>query len=42
LLVNSGVLSVATTSSVTSGSSAIVTSGGIWTYINQTILNAAY
>lgn len=42
LLVNSGVLSVATTSSVESGSSAIVTSGGIWTYINQTILNASY
>lgn len=42
LSVNAGVLSVATTSSVASGSSAIVTSDGIWNFINQTILNASY
>lgn len=42
LSISSGVLSVATTSSVASGSSAIVTSDGIWTFINQTILNASY
>ncbi len=42
LSVNSGIISVPTTSSVASGSSTIVTSGGVWTYINQTILNASY